>query len=397
MYDIRKARETDRDAVVQLLTKALGPLESFCEEWIDSWKNYWYKPENDDWAYVATYNGRVVANLSFFVNDGFNKIRGSPVRFGGVWAVGTEDNHRRKGLLKGIYNKAFLDMKEKGIVLSILDPSPYDGAQIAYEKCGYALAEDRVKHVFSPGALRPVTGDKDITVRELDADEYKKVSELEFSMCRYGSRVFTWPLMIIQKIKAGHFYLLERGSEPVGCVKLSLNPDGTTLYVSMAYFISHDVIPSLIELIVKNSSKVTRVEWICEPQIPVQYYFHNIHRLKTCNTGSMMMRVVDFAGYCTSIQVPGTGQDVIVALTDTQCPWNEGVYNLNSDKGVLTVEKIVKSAEVTLNPFQLSQVVSGLTPPTVLKELGMISCSLKTAQKLDALFRVDSFVSYFRF
>ncbi len=399
MYDIRKARETDRDAVVQVLEKALGPLETFSEGWVEGWRKYWYKPENEDWAYVATYNGRVVANLSFFVNDEFNNIRGTPVRFGGVWAVGTEDEHRRKGLLKGLYNKAFPDMKEKGVVLSILDPSPYHGAQIAYERCGYALAEKRVKHVFPPRALRPVKGNQDITVRELDdADEYKKISELEFTMCRYGSRVFSWPLLFIQEIQSDHFYILERGSEPVGCVKLSFKPDGTVLTVSKAYFKSNDVLPSIIELIVKNSSKITSVEWTCEPQIPVQYYFHNINRLKTHNTGTMMMRVVDFEGYGKAIQVPETVKELILALTDTQCPWNEGVYNLNSYKGVLTAEKIEnKSAEVTLNPFQLSQVVSGLTPPSVLQELGMISCSPKTAQKLDALFPVDSFMSYFRF
>lgn len=400
MYDIRKARETDRDAVVQLLTKALRPLETFREEWIESWRKYWLKPEYEDWAYVATYNGRVVANLSFAVNDGFNKIRGNPVRFGAIWAVGTEGEHRRKGLLKGLYNKAFPDMKEKGIVLSILDPSPYHGAQIAYEKCGYALAENRVKHVFPPSALRPVKGDQSITVRELDdADECKKISELEVTMCRYGSRVFSWPAIFMQEIQSGHFYILERGSDPVGCVKLSFRSDGTILTVSMTYFKSNDVLPSIIELIVKNSSKITSVEWTCEPQIPVQYYFHNIHRLKTRNTGTMMMRVVDFEGYCQSIQVPEkVKEEIILELTDTQCPWNEGVYNLNSRKGVLSVERIDnKNAEATLNPFQLSQVISGLTPPSVLQELGMISCSLKTAQKLDAIFPVDSFMSYFRF
>lgn len=211
MYEIREAREEDRDSVVQVLSRALRPLETFGEGWVESWRQYWNRPENEDWAYVATYNGRVVANVSFAANDRFNSIRGNPVRFGGVWAVGTELEHRRKGLLKALFKNAFPSMREKGIVLSILDPSPYFGAQIAYEKCGYSVAENRVTHEFPPSALRPTKGKQDITVRELDPDEYRKISELEFTMCRYGFRVFSWPAMFIQGIKSGHFYILEQG------------------------------------------------------------------------------------------------------------------------------------------------------------------------------------------
>lgn len=400
MYEIREAHEEDRDSVVQVLTRALGSLETFREEWVESWRQYWNRPEYEDWAYVALYKGDVVANLSFAANDGLNRIRGAPQRFGAVWAVGVEVEHRRKGLLKRLFNSAFPRMKEEGIVLSILDPSPYDGAQIAYEKCGYALSENRVTHNFLCRALRPVKGSQDIMVRELvDTDEYKKISDLEATMGRFGSRVFTWPGIFVHQIKSGHFYIMERGSEPVGCAKLSFKSgDESILNVSMTYFESYDVLPSIIELIAENSSKMTRVEWNCDPQIPVPYYFQNIHHLKTHNTGTMMMRVIDFEGYCRRIQVPEQAEEeLIVNLNDIQCPWNEGTYRLNSEKGALTIERDNKRSEITLNPFQLSQVIGGLTLPSVLREMGIISCSPETAQKLDAIFPVDSFMSYVRF
>ncbi len=127
-------------------------------------------------------------------------------------------------------------------------------------------------------------------------------------------------------------------------------------------------------------------------------YFQNIHNLDPHNTGTMMMRVIDFEGYCRRIQVPEQAEEeLIVNLNDTQCPWNEGTYRLNSKKGALTVERDNKSSEITLNPFQLSQVIGGLTLPSVLREMGIISCSPETAQKLDAIFPVDSFMSYVRF
>ncbi|KYK30517.1 MAG: sterol carrier protein domain-containing protein [Theionarchaea archaeon] len=113
-----------------------------------------------------------------------------------------------------------------------------------------------------------------------------------------------------------------------------------------------------------------------------------------------MMRVVNFEGYCRSIRVPEQAEEeLILDLNDTQCPWNVGTYRLNSLEGVLDVERIdeIGSVEITLSPLQLSNVVCGLTPPSVLQELGMISCSPETAKKLDAIFPVDSFTSYFRF
>lgn len=402
-YEIREAREEDRDSVVQVLSRALGPLESFTEEWVESWRRYWFRPEHEDWAYVATYKGRVVANISFFAND-FNTIRGNRLRFGGVWAVGTEYEHRRKGLLKGLFDKAFPRMKEEGIVLSILDPSPYEGAQIAYEKCGYAIAESRVDHEFSPDALRQTEGQKNITVRELkDTNEARKISELEVTMGRYGSRVFNFFLTTyIQEIRSGHFYILEQDFKPVGCVKLSSreSSNGSVLKVSRTYFKSGNVLPSIIALIAQNSNEVVKIEWDCEPQIPLRDYIQNIHKIKTQYTGTMMMRVVDFEKYLASIQVPEHAEgNLVVALHDIQCPWNEGSYRLDFSQGVLDIDRIDgnSNAHITLNPFQLSRVIGGLTFPSVLQQLGIVMCSPETAKNLDALFPADCFVSYCRF
>ena len=123
-------------------------------------------------------------------------------------------------------------------------------------------------------------------------------------------------------------------------------------------------------------------------------------RLKTQNKGTMMMRVVNFEAFCRSIQVPEEGNnDLILKLIDTQCPWNEGNFSVHSNNGELNIERVDKSrsVEITLDPFQLSTVVGGLTAPSVLQEMRIISCSQETAKKLENLFPVDSFYSYFRF
>jgi predicted acetyltransferase len=402
MYEIRKGREEDRDSVVELLTKVFMPIESFQEEWIDGWREFWNRPKYKNWAFVTTHKGRLVANLSFFENN-VNCIRGKPVCFGGVWAVGTELEHRRQGLLRRLFQQAFPVMDEHGMVLSILDPSPYQGAQIAYEKCGYAVVERRVKHAFPPSALRTPEGNPDISVRKLkNAEEHRKVAGLERGMSRYGSRIFTWPTMFEQAIKNGQIFLFERGSEPVGCAKCSIlrTDDDSTLQVAMTYFKSYEVLPPIIGLINRLSANVNNVEWICDPQIPVQDFFQNIHRLETQSIGTMMLRIINFEGYCKSIQVPESAEGrLVLKLIDSLCPWNEGIYQLNVRKGKLEVDRgnHGQEIELTLIPFQLSKVIGGLISPSKLQELRIIACSLETARMLEAIFPTDSFLSYVRF
>jgi predicted acetyltransferase len=114
--------------------------------------------------------------------------------------------------------------------------------------------------------------------------------------------------------------------------------------------------------------------------------------------GSMMMRVVDLEGYCQSIRIPeNTVEQVIIELSDDQCPWNTGVYTLIPDGGKLRAERCDSKPDVSLNAFQLSEIIGGITPPTLLRSLHEIKCDANTTGKLEAIFPPDTFVSYIRF
>ena len=111
-----------------------------------------------------------------------------------------------------------------------------------------------------------------------------------------------------------------------------------------------------------------------------------------------MMRVVDFEGYCRSIVVPkDSTESVIVELKEDQCPWNEGIYKLAPGDGKLDVEKSNEDPEITLNPYQLSEVISGISPAMQLREFREIECSQETARRLESIFPEDVFYSYVRF
>jgi len=402
MYSIREAREEDREQSIQLLVKTFGDMGILEDSWIHSWKEYMNRPEDNDWNFVATLDDKVVANLAFFGNTN-NIIRGKPVPFAGVWAVATAEEHRRKGILKNIYSVVFKDMKEKGLVLSILEPSPYPGAQIAYEKFGYALAETYVILEFPPDALQSIEGPTSISARELtNTKEHTTIDMLSKEMAQFGSRVFVFPWMHIGSIEQGGFYIFEENSKPVGSASLIFNErdDEKALNIHFNYLTSVSVLPSVVELVKNVSSDCSIIRWVTDPQFPILEYIQNIQKLTAKVSGKMMMRVVDFENYCSSIKVSSKcNERVTVKLIDNECPWNEGVFSLSANNGIIVVEKVRDSSkpDITLEPHALSLVIGGRTSAKMLRDLGKIDCTEKTAFKLDVLFPVENFISYFRF
>jgi len=398
MIQIREGRDEDRPSLAKVLWKAFEANRSLEDVEKESWLAKWNQPQDNDWAYVAVDGDKVVANLSFFAkNQNDNIIRGKPINFAGIWAVATDPAYRKQGLIRDLFKEAFPRMRKEGAVLSILDPF----YRTFYEKFDYALGEKRAKHVFKKEDLRVGKTRGDITIREAtEPDDILKIVEIERSMSRFGSRFFGFQSMLADSIKKGHFFILESGSEAVGTVRFIYtdNHPGYHLTVGNTRYKYDNVFPSIVDLVSKHAINSTKITWYTDIDVPVRHYFSCYSTTESHILGSMMMRVIDFENYCTSIEVPDTATEwLTINLEDDYCPWNSGTYTLIPEKGKLQVEKSNREPDVKLSAFQLSQVISGSIPATMLQKLNDVECSLETAKKLEALFPEDNFVSYMRF
>jgi predicted acetyltransferase len=400
MIEIREAREEDRESVVRVLWKSFEsttPYEDFLkQEWIKRWNN----PEKENYAYVAVDGGKVVSSLSFFTTAEQEQIiRGAPVRFGGVWAVATDPAYRKRGLVRKIFDISLPRMHDENAPLSILDPfyRPF------YEKFSYALAEKRMKHVFTRDQVRVGKTRDDITSREAkDPDDRKTIQRIERSMVRFGSRFFASDESLEHFMKNGIMHILEDNTGPVGSVWFNFTRIASNqppeLTVGISRYTSDDVFPSIVELVFNHSVNVSKITWWTDADTPVRHYFSDIHRTESHLIGSMMMRVVDIEGYCRSIKIPETTTEkVTIELTDDQCPWNNGVFTLVPDGGKLSAQRSDSKPDISLNAFQLSELIGGITPPTLLRSLQEIDCDARTAGRLEDIFPADAFVSYTRF
>ena len=399
MYEIREAKDEDRDSAIRLLWKAHDVTRDLEEIRKEPWAKDWHSPEKRDWSYVAVDRKEVVANVSFF-EDSENIIRGNSIPFSAVWGVATLPQHRRRGLIRKLFIESFKSMKEKGISLSILAPF----YKAYYERFGYSLAEHRLKHEFPRNLLRLVKGDENITNRELsDISEAKVAQEMERSMSRFGSRNFHTKSTLERMITRDHFHLFERDNEPVGTVKFNfwkVKDDVLDLGVWSVTYTSIDVFPSIVELIGHYATNATTIKWFCDPQIPVRYYMDDLQNWNTIDWSGMMMRVIDLEGYGASIRVPESAtESVVLKLSDEMCPWNQGTYKLIPNLESLEVERLDDSVQpdVIINSLGLSEIIGGLYPATILRGLGKIDCTAKVAHRLESIFPADSFVSYQRF
>ncbi|MFW9910363.1 MAG: enhanced intracellular survival protein Eis [Candidatus Thorarchaeota archaeon] len=407
MVEVREAREEDRKSAVRVLWKAFESTSNYEDVLKQKWISNWHRPENREWAYVAVDGDNVVANLSLFVSDE-NRIRGRPVPFGGVWAVATMPHFRRKGLVKKLFDLAFVKMREEDAVLSILDPfyRPF------YERFGYALAERRTKHTIRRDALRVGKTNQAISCREATADDVENIIDIELSMTRYGSRFPHFRRIINELIEGGNMLIFEKNEESVGTAwfryEKSKSAPGNDLLVSSTAYRHEEVIPSIIEQVRNYAANANEIHWYADIAFPVRHYLSEIRSVDVENAiyrggqsveiGSMMMRVIDFEGYCNSINIPTVAiKPVIVELKEDQCPWNEGTYRLTPADGKLHIERTNASPDITLNPFQLSQVISGISPAKLLHAFNEIDCTKECAEKLEAIFPEDVFCSYTRF
>ncbi|TFG29024.1 GNAT family N-acetyltransferase [Candidatus Thorarchaeota archaeon] len=398
MIQVREAREEDRRSVTRVMWKAFEAQRSLedveKEEWIERWNH----PEKEDWAYVAVDGDKVVANLSFFASkEDNNIIRGNPLRFAGVWAVATDPVYRNKGLVRNLFKESFLRMHEENISLSIIDPFK----RSFYEKFDYALAEKRAKHIFTKDQLRPGPARDDIRVRELNSyDNIAKAIDVEKSMTRFGSRFWGNEEYLSSVIKRGHYFLLETDTEPVGTVSFHFS-DRHPIYnltVGNTRYRYDYVFPSIVELVSNHAVNAEKITWYTDYQTPVRHYFSDYSTTESHVLGSMMMRVIDFEEYCRSIKIPEeVTETVIIEIKDQFCSWNTGTYTLIPNNGGLDVERVNQESDIKLNAFQLSKVISGVSPATLLRSLGDINCSKETAENLEAIFPEDIFFSYVRF
>lgn len=402
MYKVEKGKVGEYPKVKKILWRAFEINEKFVEEKRKEDEGDWWSKDGYSRSYVIRDNDRIVANLTIELLPAL--IRGSEMIVAGIGAVATEPTHRRKKMIRSLFETAFQSMKDNGEMFSMLDPFKID----YYRKFGYANAETLIQYSFMASNIIRLDIPNTINVREAGTGDEQVLMDLQRSSIMVGSRLFI-PIEIIKKrIEDHNCYIVEEEGKPAGWFKLYFHRDKTkidwedqklTMTVSLSLFYNNsNVLNGIFDFLSKFADQIDQIRVNCPAEVPVSYYIKDRHKLKIAPQGSMMIRIIDLKKYVETINIPkSTTQSVVMTLEDEHCPWNSGTYKLIPSNGKLSLAETDEDSDIKVSDQQFSRIVSGLNSIPVLQQLGIIDCTMDVANKLGSMFPPDDLMSYLRF
>lgn len=401
MYKVELGKKEDYRQVEKILWRAFEIDEKFEPDKKEDAGEWWNK-EGHSRSYVIKDEDRIVANMSLELFPA--NIRGSEITVVGIGAVATEPTHRRKGMIRALFETAFQSMRENGEIFSMLDPFKID----YYRKFGYANAETMMQYRFNPSNIISLKIKDSIYIREAVLGEEKLLMDLQRSSIQKGSRLYLNKVSIKKRIETHNCYIVEEDGKPSGWFKLYFIRDKTkinwedqklTMVVSLSLFYDNfNVLNSIFNFLSGFTDQVNEIRVNSAMEIPVIQYINDRRKIELDDNGSMMIRVINFKKYIETINIPISASDsVTLTLKDEQCSWNSGTYKLTPNGGKLNLDEVVSDADIIVTDQQFSRIVSGLNSTTTLQLVGIIDCSFEVARKLESIFSKDDLMSYQRF
>ncbi len=324
------------------------------------------------------------------------QIRGVTMPLAGVGDVATEPHRRSEGLVRSLFKAGYRDMKDEGEVVTLLHPFVME----FYEKLGYATIHECPAYNIEGKNFHKITMPEGITVRELhNPHEAGTLLELQKSMARFGSRVFSTLHYLELAIEKGNCYLFERDGNPIGWVKIYVYCSSKGWHVGSLYMAYEDdealrAIMSISRAYAQQYNQMPFKLHAC-PETPILDFTKDRFAVKIERYGAFQMRIIDFKRFCELIQIPEDAKEtVVIQINDPLCEWNCGSWKLIPKDGNLRVEKTDSPVDIIVDDLMLSRLVSGLSTPIKLHIAGRLDCSRKTAERLETIFPEDHFMIY---
>jgi len=356
-----------------------------------------------DWTTCAWVDGRLATTLGTFPFT--VQLNGAPVSMGGVTAVGTLPQYRRRGLLRRVMLQAFETMRERGQACAILWASM--GA--IYQRFGYGLAASQARYDFDPRYAafafpHPVPGQVELLTKE---DGFPLAKEL------YTDYAAPRNLLIHRDLhlwKTNTLWPAKKGT-PVH-IALYRDPAGTPRGY-MVYTVNEEAIPP------PGPNQVMRIndfvtldmdayrglwDYIRSHDLVAKVEMHNAipeddpapdlllepRMLNRTTSDAIWMRIVDIERAVTVRPLGAPGALTFAITNDDMCPWNNGTYTLETDGPTSALRRTGDAPSLTMPESSLASLLSGHRSATHLHRAGLLEAADPTTLRLaDTLFRTE--------
>ncbi len=269
-------------------------------------------------------------------------VRGKIFPMGGIGGVGSMPAGRRQGHVRNMMVRGFELMREKGEPVATL----YPFRDSFYERLGYAeFAKNRFV-TLKPEHLGPL----------MRVSLPGSVEQLGIAQCFDEWWAFAEKLQadvhgfaLFEKIKATEWRdkdeswvaLVREQGEVTGAMTFEITGYTETLKADTFYYTTAAARYQLLAWIGRHVDQVSEAVIELGPEeYPELWYRDLVAQSSTVHKDAWpapMGRVISVAG----IDGIATGADAEIAITlvDDQCPWNNGVWTLAGEGGVLSVRE----------------------------------------------------------
>lgn len=387
--EIRPVTQQEYDAWIKAKTRGFG--EAVSEEHM---RKIPFEPER---SLAAFDRGKIVGTA--YIHRFEVRVPGGWLPLAGVAGVTVQPTHRRRGILTRMMAAQLQDIHEQGEPLAGL----YASESIIYGRYGYgmatfhqrwSLARDRSGMEFPhacEGEVELVEADE---ARELFPDVYERARPLRPGMIRRDH--IRWDLVLgdpehDRRGASPYFHAVYRCDEGIdGYVLYRLNHSTQTLTVH-ELISATDEAGSVLWEYCFGVDLMTSTEALLRPvDEPLLWKLADPRHLKRSSSDDLWVRLVDLPSALSRRSYAGEGS-LIVEVTDSYCPWNQGRFELLATSDEAECRPTSASADLSLSVADLGAVYLGGVSFRTLSHAGRVRANSPDAiQRADTLFATES-------
>jgi predicted acetyltransferase len=359
-----------------------------------------------DWTTCAWVDGRMATTMGTFPFT--VRLNGAPVHMGGVTAVGTLPQYRRKGLLRQVMGLGFNQMRDRGQSIAILWASM--GA--IYQRFGYGAATSSVGYNFDPryaGFAFPVEPSGQVEMTDVKEDAYPTLKQLYIQWATprnlhiHRSSIL-WNVGTLRPSKKDqpvYIGIYRNGDgEARGHVVYqteqthSNDPGpGQVLTVKDFIYLDADAFRGLWDYI-RRHDLVGRISirGAFGEDDPAHDLLMEPRMLNRTVSDGIWMRVVDVEKAIPQRPYGGRGALVFEVQGDTMCPWNEGTWEMETSGSATEIRRSTRQPQLSMPINSLATLMAGYRRATQLARVDRIAVHDEHALAVaDDLFRTEYF------
>ncbi|RDZ52494.1 GNAT family N-acetyltransferase [Haloferax sp. Atlit-6N] len=305
------------------------------------------------------------------------RVRGEWHPLPGISAVASPPEARRRGHVGAMLDDLLAEFRDTGRYLSALWPFEYD----FYRRFGWATANNYAKTTVPPDELGAVAADPAGEFVRLDADDWARVKDVYATAATEDLAVDRSEGWIRHRLFRGwdgdpFVYGWERDGDLRGYVVYDVSGDweSRTLSVNELVAVDAEARAQLFRFLRDHDSQVDEVVLSSERESTRLIDGLTDPRAATVEIKpGPMVRIVDVSAALEAVSFPvDAACDLVLAVADDRCDWNDGSFRVVVGDGEARVEPDGDDAD-----------------PDATVEIGALSQLLVGARSVESLARTD--------